>query len=270
MVDQLRPKWFIWENVAGVLSSNGGRDFGSILGAMAELGYVFGWRVLDAQHFGVPQRRRRLFLVGCASGDIGDIGQVLFDAEGGQGDFGSGGETSEGFAGEVTGCTDRSSKRINTLDTQCGLEKLTHQSLKSGHYIVETFDQQRFDQWGTNKTASTVKARDYKDVTDMVVYENNPSDARLKPLGDKSSTVIARWGTGGNNVPLVHNKTIRRLTPVEVERLQGFPDNHTNIPWNRKEFAPDSRRYKAMGNSMAVPVMQWLGRRIQQVEESRA
>jgi len=104
----------------------------------------------------------------------------------------------------------------------------------------------------------------------MVVYENNPSDARLKPLGDKSSTVIARWGTGGNNVPLVHNKTIRRLTPVEVERLQGFPDNHTNIPWNRKEFAPDSRRYKAMGNSMAVPVMQWLGRRIQQVEESRA
>ena len=296
MVDQLRPKWFIWENVAGVLSSNGGRDFGSILGAMAELGYVFGWRVFDAQHFGVPQRRRRLFLVGCASGDIRDIGQVLFDAEGGQGDFGSGGKASEGFAGEASGCTDRSSKRINTLDTQCGLEKLTHQSLKSGHYIVETFDQQRFDQWGTNKTASTVKARDYKDVTDMVVYENNPSDARLKPLGEKSSTVIARWGTGGNNVPLVMHgtqdpivsdkampvqtnqgqesvlfidKTVRRLTPVEVERLQGFPDNHTNIPWNRKDFAPDSRRYKAMGNSMAVPVMQWLGRRIQQVEETR-
>ena len=62
-------------------------------------------------------------------------------------------------------------------------------------------------------------------------------------------------------------KSVRRLTPIEVERLQGFPDNHTNIPWNKKPNAPDSRRYKAMGNSMAVPVMQWLGRRIQKVEE---
>jgi DNA (cytosine-5)-methyltransferase 1 len=237
MVDQLRPKWFIWENVAGVLSSNGGRDFGSILGAMAELGYVFGWRVLDAQHFGVPQRRRRLFLVGCASGDIGDIRQVLFEPTGVAGNSGSLGATEQDTPAE----------------TRRGV----------------AFDMQAFGQYGDGSKASTVKARDYKDATDLVVYENNPSDARLKPLGDKSSTVIARWGTGGNNVPLVHNKTIRRLTPVEVERLQGFPDNHTNIPWNRKEFAPDSRRYKAMGNSMAVPVMQWLGRRIQQVEESR-
>jgi DNA (cytosine-5)-methyltransferase 1 len=237
MVDQLRPKWFIWENVAGVLSSNGGRDFGSILGAMAELGYVFGWRVLDAQHFGVPQRRRRLFLVGCASGDIGDIRQVLFEPTGVAGNSGSLGATEQDTPAE----------------TRRGV----------------AFDMQAFGQYGDGSKASTVKARDYKDATDLVVYENNPSDARLKPLGDKSSTVIARWGTGGNNVPLVHNKTIRRLTPVEVERLQGFPDNHTNIPWNRKEFAPDSRRYKAMGNSMAVPVMQWLGRRIQQVEESK-
>jgi len=62
------------------------------------------------------------------------------------------------------------------------------------------------------------------------------------------------------------NTVVRRLTPIECERLQGFPDNFTNIPWGKKDTAPDSRRYKALGNSMAVPVMQWIGRRIEAAE----
>jgi DNA (cytosine-5)-methyltransferase 1 len=60
---------------------------------------------------------------------------------------------------------------------------------------------------------------------------------------------------------------VRRLTPVECERLQGFPDGYTNIPWRGKEESPDAPRYKAMGNSMAVPVMRWIGKRIQKVED---
>ena len=144
-------------------------------------------------------------------------------------------------------------------------------------------------------------ARDYKDSKDLVVYEYHGHDSRVKELDQTCQTVTSRWGTGGNNVPLVSfssnmsgpdvleniaptikvggsgcsnppavatEKLVRRLTPIEVERLQGFPDDYTNIPW-RGKTAPDSRRYKAMGNSMAVPVMRWLGERIQGVEDGR-
>ncbi|HEY3347154.1 MAG TPA: DNA cytosine methyltransferase, partial [Nitrospirota bacterium] len=80
LVDRLRPKWFVWENVPGVLSSEGGRDFGSFLGAVGQLGYGFAYRVLDAQYFGVPQRRRRVFVVGCLGGWRGPA-SVLFERE---------------------------------------------------------------------------------------------------------------------------------------------------------------------------------------------
>jgi DNA (cytosine-5)-methyltransferase 1 len=75
-------------------------------------------------------------------------------------------------------------------------------------------------------------------------------------------------GSGGNNKPAVHiAMQVRRLTPTECERLQGFPDNYTNIPWRKKPESPDGPRYKALGNSMAVPVMAWIGKRIKQVDE---
>lgn len=80
----MRPKWVVWENVPGVLRTNGGRDFGSILGALVELGYGVAYRVLDAQFFGVPQRRRRVYVVGCL-GDWSAPVRVLFDEEGGGG-----------------------------------------------------------------------------------------------------------------------------------------------------------------------------------------
>ena len=80
ILDKFRPQWCVWENVPGVLSSNGGRDFGSFLGALVELGYGFSYRVLDAQHFGVPQRRRRVFVVGCLGNWISPA-KVLFEPE---------------------------------------------------------------------------------------------------------------------------------------------------------------------------------------------
>jgi DNA (cytosine-5)-methyltransferase 1 len=112
----------------------------------------------------------------------------------------------------------------------------------------------------------------------MIAYENHGTDSRIKEV-EISPTVTARWGTGGNNVPLampgsgwrsngtpveavaIQNMAVRRLTPVECERLQGFSDNYTNIP-----KAPDGNRYKALGNSMAVPVMRWIGERINNYE----
>ena len=85
ILEHLRPRWFVWENVPGVLSSNGGRDFASIIGAFQELGYGWAYRTLDAQFFGVPQRRRRIFVVGCA-GDWRAPAAVLFEPESLRGD----------------------------------------------------------------------------------------------------------------------------------------------------------------------------------------
>ena len=104
-------------------------------------------------------------------------------------------------------------------------------------------------------------------------YENHPNDSRINGPYDICPTLSKRMGTGGGNTPLVRDKEeemetkgeyiVRRLMPVECERLQGFPDGYTDIPWPNAEHAPDSHRYKALGNSMAVPVMRWIGERIE-------
>jgi len=365
ILDKFRPQWFIWENVPGVLSSGGGRDFGSFLGAVAECGYGFAYRVLDAQNFGVPQRRRRVFVVGHL-GDWQPAAKVLFESESLSGDFKSSRKTRK----SVTG------------------------------FVESSFGQYREDVIaGTIKASGGVLAGGSE--TFLTVYENHPSDSRVKDMGDTCQTVTSTWGTGGGNIPFVqsfgipgnwigrkpenggnattpmndvspcltktdrhgvafgfepgiakregnpnrfsqelsptlragmgdnqvaaafgwqnsshqgmsvdtisptldksktpavafgvdmYNLTtnedttqtirngtdidhvggimsstaVRRLTPVECERLQGFPDNYTQIPWNKKVSidCPDGLRYKAMGNSMAVPVMNWIGKRI--------
>lgn len=106
-----------------------------------------------------------------------------------------------------------------------------------------------------------------------VCYENHAQDSRIKPCGECSPQINAKARTGGCNLPLVQecfpvNTSVRRLLPVECERLMGFPDNWTRIPWGGKsaEDCPDSPRYKACGNSMCVNVMRWIGMRIEKVE----
>jgi len=200
ILDHFKPKWFVWENVPGVLSSGGGRDFGSFLGAVAELGYGFAYRVLDAQYFGVAQRRRRVFVVGCF-GNWQRAAAVLFERE--------------------SLCRD------------------------------------------TKKSEKT-KKNDSTKIDASIVYENHGTDSRIKQV-KICPTVTSRWGTGGNNVPLVQQKKVRKLTCKETERLQGFPDNYTDIQPKGKP-TPDGPRYKALGNSMAVPVMKWIGERINLVE----
>ena len=104
-------------------------------------------------------------------------------------------------------------------------------------------------------------------------YENHPNDSRVNGPYEICPTLSGRMGTGGGNTPLVRDKEeemetkgeyiVRRLMPVECERLQGFPDGYTDIPWPNADHVPDSHRYKALGNSMAVPVMRWIGERIE-------
>jgi DNA (cytosine-5)-methyltransferase 1 len=233
MVDHYRPEWVIWENVPGVLSSSGGRDFGSFLGALGQLGYGFAYRVLDAQYFGVPQRRRRVFVVGHSSGDSRRAAQVLFEPESLRGN-----PTPSRKAGQdVTSTTQASTDGDSLQRTVGALCANTHPGSYSGQDAY---------------TGHLVP----------VMYQNNQTDARLKEERTTSQTVISRWGTGGGNTPLVrHTTRVRRLTPVECERLQGFPDGWTDV----RPDTPDGPRYKAIGNSMAVPVMRWIGQRIQAV-----
>ena len=105
----------------------------------------------------------------------------------------------------------------------------------------------------------------------MDCYDMTHADDVVRECGDKTPTLESRMGTGGNQVPLIRDRVgVRKLTPLECERLQGFPDNWTRIPYRGKtaEQCPDSPRYKAIGNSWAVPVVRWIGERIQrEIEE---
>jgi len=317
ILDKFRPKWCIWENVPGVLSSNNGRDFGAFLGALGELGYEWAYRVLDAQNFGVAQRRRRVFVVGCL-GNWESAAKVLFESESLSGNN----SQSRSKGKDIANCLTKSPSSHSSYNPARG----------EGNAVIV--------KWPADK-ASTLNAS-FGDKLGLEnqhinsgaplfvqsVYENHGTDSRIKEI-EVSPTVTARWGTGGNNVPLamqgnligrdkggpqgigvsdsntmytltktdVHavfcdtyngtiqgdvaatmtadmagpthsgpkimqNMAVRRLTEVECERLQGFPDNYTNI----RENCPSGARYKALGNSMAVPVMRWIGERINNYE----
>lgn len=307
---EFNPQWFILENVPGLLSSKGGRDMGIVVGELAELGYSFSWRILDAQNFGVPQRRRRVFIVGHFGTDETRAEQVLFESEGGRGDLEAGQPQGQDPAGDPAESTD-----------------------------INSFRMLGFGDYEPDDTASALKARDYKDATDLIVpfiksrraqtnedvetwvegevtptlnridnsgesyatvlIHNKQSDGDVRLYDDISPTVTRTWGTGGNNVPVIETigfshtqgidaqpsttafptlrregnghavstpTTVRRLTPVECERLQGFPDGWSAQRIDHKKGIvvdqADSSRYKQMGNAVAVPVVEWIFNRL--------
>jgi len=307
LVDIKRPRWFVWENVPGVLSSSKGRDFGSFLGAIQELGYGFAYRILDARYFGVPQRRRRVFVVGYL-GDWRPAAAVLFERESLSGNPEKGRKKRRISSPPIRQSTERRGgiKTVDFRNLQLGDEELsgTIQAKKTGGYslnyttgVIQTFDRQSTGKYGTDTVASTVSARDYKSASDLVCVTGTKTHA-LKADGFDGSEdgtgrgqPIIAFQTKGSNIDIGEisgtigsnadrasgschrsgrlgadctKSLVRRLTPKECERLQGFPDDYTLIPIGKK--AADGPRYKALGNSMAVPVMAWIGRRIQEVE----
>jgi DNA (cytosine-5)-methyltransferase 1 len=243
------PKWVVWENVPGVLSSNGGRDFGTFLGIMGQLGYGFAYRVLDAQYFGVAQRRRRVFVVGCL-GDWRGAAAVLFEQYSLSGDTPPRRETGKNAAGTIAART-RGGGGLGT-DFECdgGTVAMCLNAGAMGRQDAES----------ETLIAHALRGEGHDASED--------GTGRGVPLMAQTITAdMYRSGgaTAGNN-PGVRNcftygMTVRRITPRECERLQGFPDGYTAIP-----EAKDGPRYKALGNSMAVPVMAWIGRRILKVE----
>lgn len=208
IVSESRPRFVVIENVAGLLSSGGRRDLGAIIGSLAELGYMGGYRVLDSRYFGVAQRRRRVFIVASLGTDCGQ--KVLFESVSLPGDF----KKSRKESKEIPS-TSVSSAEKTVLDQQA--------------YSI------------TPKTGGGNQLR---------AQETDQANS-LTAIGqhhDRGTKIVEEFG-------------VRRLTPLECERLMGFPDNWTLID-NQGHIVPDTTRYKVCGNSVVVNVSKWLGQQI--------
>jgi DNA (cytosine-5)-methyltransferase 1 len=301
VADKYRPRWVVWENVPGVLSSAGGRDFGAFVGGLAELGYGWAYRILDAQHFGLAQRRRRVFVVGCLGG-WQRAAAVLFERA-----SLSGHPAPRREAGEAAPAIPSRSTAGGGLGTDfdCdgGLIQAFGGNNTSGPIDIATACQAhggphgRMDFGSETFIAHSLRADGFDDAsedgtgrgTPIVPIQCNGTNVGVElpslRRGDGGLTsgvpaVAFDWQSGGDSrgldpkdtaqlqrcqVPALHSgMQVRRLTPRECERLQGFPDDYTLIPYRGKPAA-DGPRYKALGNSMAVPVMRWIGERIARV-----
>lgn len=278
---QYRPKWLVWENVPGVLSSNRGRDFGSFLGALGQCGYGFAYRVLDAQFFGVPQRRRRVFVVGCA-GDWRRAAAVLFERHSLQGHPAPSRQARQETAGTVTTRAGSGGGGGLGTDKACsGYLQPTWPAEIASTLNAAFGDKQGLEDQHINSGAplfvpdsvGPLTAGMHKGPRGTEAVESNHVIAfgaqNSATQGDSVPTEVTPTLDKSKTPALAQASAVRRLTPVECERLQGFPDDYTRIPWRNKpaESCPDGPRYKAMGNSMAVPVMRWIGSRIEMVEE---
>ena len=344
----LAPRWLVLENVPGLLSVNDGRDMGAVVGTLGELGYGVAWRVLDAQHFGVPQRRRRVFIVGCR-GDVGRAAAVLFEPESVCGDSAPGGEAGARVATGPESSTDRHgepwclkaegigrkddagpdskgyAREAFTLRASPEVHAVAHthgtgvapclrgrgdfdhdgdeRALIAHTLTGEGFDASEDDTGrGTplvpalSHALTAAKSGQRNDpteatllVADMVQMTNpdnrsNPKPGDPAPTLAESSRLIAHTLTGAafnwrgdDTAPSTQSPCldgdssgsiatgVRRLMPLECERLQGLPDEwtrHGRKPDGTTYEIKDGPRYRMIGNGGAVPVVEWIGRRI--------
>ena len=279
-----RPRWIVWENVPGVLSSNEGRDFGSFLGALAQCGYGFAYRVLDAQFvrvqshaFAVPQRRRRVFVVGYL-GDWRRAAQVLFERESMCGHPPPRRESGQSVAGTIISRATAGGGLGTDFELAGGVVAST---LRSDHSVSGNPEAVVVSPLRTSPYGDDVSSEPHLVIDDVshclnaggmgrqdwetesfvatsVALASDPIHSR-----ECAQPVTCRNGDAGT---IQKGNAVRRLTPRECERLQGFPDGWTDVPYRGKP-ACDGPRYKAIGNSMAVNVMSWIGRRIMEAND---
>ena len=276
-----RPRWLVWENVPGVLSSNDGRDFGTFLGMLAELGYGFAYRVLNAQFTrtqrfprAVPQQRRRVFVVGYL-GDWRPAAAALFERESLQGNPAPQRKAREGIAEQSETSVDGSwwdGKQVAaTLTKQNAGGNQRMPDKQNFNAVVTGAITARFG--GNAMGAPEVDAGLYIAVAQPVAFKvrggvevDSAGKAAGKGYLGSEEAAFTLAATQDQWLAAPPAMQVRRLTPIECERLQGFPDGWTNIPWRKKPESPDGPRYKALGNSMAVNCMDWIGRRIAMVD----
>ena len=339
IADRYRPQWLVWENVPGVLSSGGGRDFGALLGGLAELGYGFAYAVRDAQYIrveshprAVPQRRRRVFVVGCAGGRWQRAAAVLFERESLSGHPPPRRETGKGLAPTIASRPTGGGGLGTDFDCDGGLVASTggvSHCLNGGgmgriDYETETMiahalrgEGHDASEDGTGRGVPLIVDtlvsngdahsgfRDERGLLPIAIQERavseNP-DAGPQGKGWRDDGVVftmeatggtqavafdmrgreggaqfeglhdtanIRAASGGSSRSFVaHQWAVRRLTPLECTRLQGFPDDYFSSARLNKPLA-DGNIYKMLGNSMAVNVMSWIGHRIASMEAAQ-
>lgn len=285
-------RFALWENVPGAFSSNEGRDFAEVVGEMAGIsdvdvpknkwgneGVALGgnglleWSILDAQFRGLAQRRKRVFAV-LDTGNWSDRPPILLEPEGLRGDTPPSREARKDATATTTGGTCSGKPVFGTLMANCGTKQwLGNQEALSGDYHVFALAGNiigRKPENGGNGTGYDKSGVSYTlTKTDQhavaysghIDYENNNYEM------DKPANLLMKGLATSVSRPLpaiVTQMQVRRLTPTECERLQGFPDGYTNIP-----DASDAWRYKSLGNSMAVPVIQYIGKQIQKANSYR-
>lgn len=258
-----RPEWIVLENVSGLLSSGGRRDLGAIIGTLVELGYSVGWRVLNAQYFGVPQRRRRIFIVGYL-GDIKRPGEVLFEQGSLSRSFESGRKARKNSSGEsgksleTSGVTNALTVRyggsggigdVNDAQGELLIPVGTHQENLAGSLGAHISGGHRIDL--DNAGAYVVRMR-----------EGKPGGGKGPLISEGTSLTLATGNDQTVFQPLIRGDiekditlAVRKLMPIECERLQGFPEGWT-------EGFTDTVRYRMLGNAICVPVMTWIAKRI--------
>lgn len=321
------PKWAIWENVPGALTSNKGEDFAEVLNQMANIGALaIEWHILDAQWFGVPQRRRRVFVIACwDSSAIGrSNGKILSVPEDSSGNIKKsrkkGKQNSRAFKNGI-GESIWYGQTGHAKWAEGGITlAATDYKRPERNVILEPFVKTKRAQnaddnesWIDNAVAPTLNAFDNTGdsrATVLVVDGTRVSDLRIYDDGIVP-TLKHRMGTGGGQVPLVGisesaipiqgtiigrsdtagpqgkgygdegdpsytldtisqhgvmtpELILRRLTPIECERLMGFPDNHTAVDFSGKKIA-DTNRYKMCGNAIASPVAEWIGKQLKEL-----
>lgn len=320
LAERVRPRWIVWENVPGVLSHDDGRTFGTVLGLMGECGFRWAYRVLDAQYVrvgrfrrAVPQRRRRVFLVGYSGTADINPAAVLFDRESLRGNPAPRRQAGEGIAPTLAARTRGggglgtdfdcdggliAGQVASTLETTCpdysradGFNMIAH-SLRAEGFdasedgtgrgtpivpvqhpvaIQERAVSENPDAgpdgkgWRNDGAAYTLEARA---TVQAVAFDMRGREGGAMPEGPHDTANI-RAASGGSSRSYAASAAwgVRRLTPRECARLQGFPDDWAMIPWRGKpaEECPDGPQYRCYGNSMAVNVMCWIGERLQAV-----
>lgn len=253
VVDQYSPRWVVWENVPGVLSDRT-NAFGQFLAGLGKLGYGWAYRVLDAQYFGVPQRRRRVVVVGCLGG-WASAAAVLFEPESLRGNpppSRQKGQTTAGALAASTGGSDENDAADGRLVVCRGVPEIAR--------TIHTNEGTNLDYETSTifPVAHNARSGDSKDEYIVPVgFHHNAQVDQMRFENNLSGTL-----TGSQQAAVMY-KGVRRLTPRECERLQGFLDDYTAIFGDK---TPDGPRYKALGNSWAVPKFRWLGERISRVD----
>lgn len=260
---ELRPRWAVIENVPGLLSSNQGRDFAVILDGLDELGFDVAWAVLDAQHFGVPQRRRRVFIVAGATGR--SVEQVLSLCEGCGGNPETSATPREAVAGTLGG---GAGERGWSPDTDSMPFIASAISASAGHHGHSSPRGDGSDNLIAPKLAYALAARNAKGVS---LLESQDTFVVHPTLDADAGHHLWQHHQGAEALEPMHRAGggVRRLTPMECERLMGWPDDWTRWTAGGKEIA-DSHRYRMAGNGVVASVAEWIGHRLVAVDKGLA